>query len=235
MTTPTGPGAPTTGTPLIAEDLLLLLFAPTSGTIAGEGTLFYPLAGAMLTDLALRSHVEIDEPALLGRKVRAIAGSPPSDPLLGEIWQRLARKPRGVQTFLAEIGPPLRQQLLDRLVERGDIRRENRKVLGLFPTTALRDGGTPRRAELVGAVRSVLVDGAEPDARTAVLAALLSASGSLPALHADIPWSGAVYTRGKELEAGDWGAAAAGDAVARTVTAISTAASLAVVSAARGN
>lgn len=125
--------------------------------------------------------------------------------------------------------------MLDRLIERGDIRRENRKVLGLFPTTALRDGGTPRRAELIGAVRSVLVDGAEPDTRTAVLGALLSASGSLPALHADIPWSGAVYTRGKELEAADWGAAAAGEAVARTVTAISTAASLAVVSAARGN
>lgn len=196
MTAQTGPDTPTPDTPLIAEDLLLLLFDPRSGTIAGEGTLFYPLAGAILTDLALRTNVEIDEPALLGRKVRAIAGNPPTDPLLGEIWRRLSRKPRGVQTLLAEIGPTLRQPVLDRLVERGHIRLEARKVLGLFATTALRDGGTPHRADLVDAVRSVLVDGAEPDARTAALAALLSASGSLPALHADIPWSGAVYTRG---------------------------------------
>jgi hypothetical protein len=37
---------------LIAEDVLLVLFQPSSGTIVGENTLFYVLAGAVLTDLA---------------------------------------------------------------------------------------------------------------------------------------------------------------------------------------
>ena len=39
----------------------------------------------------------------------------------------------------------------------------------------------------------------------------------LPVLHRDTPWSGEVYTRGKELERGEWGAAAASEAVLRTV------------------
>ncbi|WP_020013202.1 GOLPH3/VPS74 family protein [Promicromonospora sukumoe] len=215
----TAPATP--ATPLIAEDLLLLLFDPRSGTIAGENTLFYTLAGAVLTELAVGGHVEIDsKPGLTGNRVTANAGSPPADPLLRERWDLLVQKPRGAQTFLAEVGPYLREPLLDRLVERGHVGREKRKALGFIPTTALTDGGTPRRAELVAAVRPVLADGAVPAPRTAVLGALLSASGSLPVLDKDIPWSGAVYTRGKELEQGDWGASAAGEAVVRTTIAV---------------
>ncbi|WP_036969042.1 GPP34 family phosphoprotein, partial [Promicromonospora kroppenstedtii] len=78
MTAPTTPEAP-----LIAEDLLLLLFDPRSGTIAGENTLFYTVAGAVLTELALDGNVTIDgKPGLTGPRVSAVAGSPPADPLL---------------------------------------------------------------------------------------------------------------------------------------------------------
>ena len=56
-----------------------------------------------------------------------------------------------------------------------------------------------------------------PDAHTGALAALLAASGGLPALYKDIPWSGAVYTRGQELQRGDWGAEAVGESVRRTM------------------
>lgn len=133
------------------------------------------------------------------------------------------------------MGPYLREPLLDRLVERGHVGREKRKALGFIPTTALTDGGTPRRAELLAAVRPVLTDGAEPDPRTAVLGALLSASGSLPVLNSDIPWSGAVYTRGKELEQGDWGASAAGEAVLRTTIAIATSSAAIAIASVQSN
>lgn len=206
--------------PLIAEDLLLLLFDPRSGTIAGEGTLFYTLAGAVLADLALSGRVTLGEEwTLSGRRLYAVEADPPADPLLEDAWERLRGKPYGVQHLLATIGPRLREPLLARLVESGDIVRRRGRFLGLVPTTRLVDGGTGRRGELVARVGAVLVDGADPDPRTAALGALLSASGSLPALDADFPWSGAVHDRGKELERGNWGAAAAGEAVTRTVTA----------------
>ena len=59
----------------------------------------------------------------------------------------------------------------------------------------------------------------QPTARVAALAALLSASGTLPQFHREIPWTSSVITRAKELERGDWGADATAQAVTRTVTA----------------
>ena len=78
--------------PLIAEDVLLLLFQPSSGTIAGEGTLFYVLGGAVLTDLALDHRIEIeDQGGLTGSRVRALGDVPPADPLLGQVWNVIAQ------------------------------------------------------------------------------------------------------------------------------------------------
>jgi hypothetical protein len=48
----------------------------------------------------------------------------------------------------------------------------------------------------------------------------VSASGSLPVLHREIPWSGATATRAAELQREDDAADAAGAAVLRTTTAI---------------
>ncbi|BCB75210.1 hypothetical protein GCM10022251_34330 [Phytohabitans flavus] len=209
---------------LLAEDLLLLLFQPNpgrgTGTIAGENTLFYVLAGAVLADLALGDHVLTERGRGGATLVKAIESRPPSDSILRSAWDYVVPKPRGVQTVLAAVGPPLRGPLLDRLVERGHLRRSSRKTLGLFTTTALGEGDTGRRARLLAEVRAVLVDGAEPQPRVAALAALLSGGGTLPQFDPEIPWTSPVIARAKELEQGNWGAGAAAEAVTRTVTAI---------------
>jgi hypothetical protein len=212
MTAPTPVESPA---PTLAEDLLLLLFQPRSGTIAGENTLYYVLAGAVLADLALDGRLTTTD----RDRLASVDGRAPSDGILRPAWDYLADKPRMAQTALAAIGPTLREPVLERLVERGDLHREPRKILGLIRTTALREGHTGRRGRLVAEVRRVLVDGVEPQARIAALAALLSASGALPQLHREIPWTSAVISRAKQLEQGDWGASAAAEAVTRTVTA----------------
>ncbi|PTA47710.1 GPP34 family phosphoprotein [Micromonospora sp. RP3T] len=210
MTTERRPDPPT-----LVEDLLLLLFQPGSGTIAGENTLFYVLGGAVLADLALGDHLATESRG----RIRSVAGHPPSDDLLRPAWDYLSAKPRGAQTALAAIGPPLREPVLDRLIARGHLDRRPHKVLGLFRTTALREGATGRRARLLADVRQALSADTPPPARIAALAALLSASGTLPRFHREIPWTSSVITRAKELERGDWGADAAAQAVTRTVTA----------------
>ena len=211
---------------LIVEDLLLLLLDDTTGTIAGEGTLYYTLGGAVLVELALRGAVAPDESRTLfnGIRIGAVKGELPSDPLLREAYEKVAKKPRGVQELLIEIGSSLRGEVLDRLVERGFIRREKKKVLGIFPTTRMPAQRPEYEAQLLERVRAVLEDGVEPDARTAALTALLSSSGTLPQLHPAITWSGAVYTRGKELEKGSWGADAVNTAIASTNAAIAASA-----------
>ncbi|MCH1881937.1 GPP34 family phosphoprotein [Agrococcus sp. ARC_14] len=215
--------APQQREPMLAEDLMLLLFQPDAGlqqgvgAIAGENILFYVLGGAVLTELALGGHVRTDDGARAARvETTEIA---PADPLLRSAWDYIAQKPRGVQTVLAAIGPTLRTPVLARLIERGDIREGTRKTLGLFQTTVLEGDGGERRATLMAQVRAVLVDGAEPSPRIAALAALFSGSGTMPQFYREIPWTSPVIARAKELEQGDWGAGAAAAAVARTMTA----------------
>jgi hypothetical protein len=51
---------------------------------------------------------------------------------------------------------------------------------------------------------------------------LIWGSGTLPQFDPDIPWSSEVISRAQELERENWGASAAGEAVARTFNAIIT-------------
>jgi hypothetical protein len=150
--------------------------------------------------------------------VRVTSSPAPIDELLLGPWQRVERKLTDAYSLVFEIGPALRALTLDRLVARGALLREKTTTLGFIPGTRLRlaegAGGAGRRGDLVTSLRSVLAEGAEPSVRTATLAALVAASGALPAMHRDISWSGDVYTRGRELQQGKWGARIAGDAIA---------------------
>ncbi|MCI4044873.1 GPP34 family phosphoprotein [Streptomyces sp. TRM75563] len=217
---------------LIVEDLTLLMMDDKSGAIAGEGTLYYTLGGAVLVELGLRGHIAADEndQGLNGVKVHAVSSRTPSDPLLRAAQAKAGERVRGVQTLLIEIGTGMRETVLDRLVERGMLRQETKKTLGLFRTTSTTVADTGYKKALVEKVRAVLIDGAEPDDRTAALTGLLSASGTLPTLHRSIPWSGQVYKRAKELEQSSWGAEAVNAAVMRTVAAISAGTVVAVTS-----
>jgi hypothetical protein len=208
------------GEPTLAEDLLLLLFQPDSGTIAGENILYYALAGAVLSDLALDERVTTtsERPSLA--KVAVVPDAAPEDALLLATWGYVAQKPRHVQTILAATGPTLRPLVLQRLIDRGDIVEKRRTLLGVIPTTKLLQGDTGRREELLECVRAVLVDGHEPTARVAALAALVYGSGTLPHFHRVIPWNSAVISRAEELKRGNWGAGAAAQAVARTIASV---------------
>ncbi|RMB80634.1 GPP34 family phosphoprotein [Streptomyces shenzhenensis] len=219
---------------LIVEDLLLTLMDDRSGAIAGEGTLYYTLGGAVLSELALRGNVTVAEgdTGLTGLKVHAVSGRSVTDPLLQAAYRKTAERTQGVQTLLVEIGGELRGTVLDRLVERGMVSRERKRRLGLFHTTSLSVANTRHRAEVLREVRAALVDGRTPGDRTAVLIGLISASGSLPSLHRTIPWSGKVYERAKEFEKGSWGADAVNTAVMRTLMAITAGSTVAATTAA---
>lgn len=211
---------PASGEETLAEDLLLVLFQPQSGTIAGEGTLYYVLAGAVLADLGLGAHVRIGTGRLGGLTVEAVADNAPSDHLLRATWEYVADKPRGVQTVLAAMGPAMREPLLDRLVERGVLRRRAHRSLGFIPSTVIEEADSARRRMLLADIRAVLVDGVEPTPRTAALAALLYGSGTLPQFDRDIPWTSSVIMRAEELKEGNWGAGATAKAIARSVTSL---------------
>lgn len=204
--------------PLLVEDVLLLLFQPSSGTIAGETFLYNVLGGAVLADLALRDLTEIDESGRLIHRIAA-RGAAPDDEILRPAWDYLAAKSRGVHATIAAIGPELRGKVLDRLIERGDLHRKRTKLFGFIPSERL-ELGSSRRATILDRVRGTLVDGTEPDDRTAVITALLSASANLHQFDPEIPWTSSVIDRAKNFENGNWAAAAAGAAVAGATVAV---------------
>lgn len=104
------------------------------------------------------------------------------------------------------------------LEARGLVRREDRRVLGIFPSTTW----TPVSPMAGNAVRerlwATLVVGQDPDAPTAALVALLLATDSL---HEALPGQDkrALKQRAKQVAEGSWAA----DSVRKAISAVQTA------------
>ncbi|MEU6248838.1 GPP34 family phosphoprotein [Glycomyces sp. NPDC047010] len=217
---------------LIVEDLLLLLLDDEKGYIAGEGTLYYPLGGAVLMDLALAGDVRFEEKqgAFSTAKVHAVEGAAPEDDLLADAYAVVAPKPRTVNELLILIGTKLRTRVADRLVDKGLVRRDTKKVLGLFRSTTWPAADAAHEEELRGRVKAVLVGGEEPDARTGALIALLSASGSLHQVlqYDELKWT-ELDRRARAVVEGQWAAEAVRNAITATNAAVAAAAAATAV------
>lgn len=222
----------TTDDLLIVEDLMLLLMDDDGASVQGAGTLHYTLGGAVLTELALLGRVATDDTGIVnGPRVTPAGTGPLPDPLLQSAYETVAATTQRVQPLLLALGGDLWRVVRDRLVDRGLLRREERRWLGVFRTTRWPADDERHEAQLRVRIRRVLEDGEEPDPRTAAIIGLLSASGSLPSLRPPLPWTGRTATRAKELEHGEWGSAAVGTAVARTAAGIAAASAAATISA----
>jgi hypothetical protein len=159
-------------------DELVLLVYDDAGSLAVSGQrVDYGLAGALLTELMLAERVAVPE-----QRVVVTDPTPTGDPLVDRALARIAadRGGRKPQDWVDPLSNGLREQALDRLVQAGLFRREQDRVLWVFPRTRypsatgtepLPEGETRRR--LLAAV-----DGTGAvDPRTAALCALVQALG----------------------------------------------------------
>lgn len=228
------PAAATRDDVLIVDDLMLLLMDDDGASVRGAGTLYPTLGGAVLTELALLGRVEVDDSGLNDPRVLPSGDGPLPDPLLQWAHDVVTRKSWRVQPLLVALGADLWRVLLDRLVEGGLLRREESRVLGVFRSTRWPVADHEHEADLRARIRRVLEDGESPDARTAAIIGLLSASGAMPTLRPPLPWTTRTATRAKELERGDWGREAVATAVTRTTAAVlASSAAVAVTSSGR--
>jgi len=198
---------------LIAEDVLLLATDDATGKSTISALQLDPaLAGAVLIELVVAGRVN-----LLGEgrqaKVVVTDGTPLGDPVLDVALQSLIDKaPLKPVQAIRLLAKGLRARLNDLLVQRGILRRESGKVLGLFPTTRwpARDSGPEQdvRALVVG----VLLKGHEPDGRTAAVISVLTAADMLKTV-VQRPDIKAAKARGKDIGAGNW----AGDSIRKVI------------------
>lgn len=170
----------TTEQRLLAEDLLLAWDAE-AGKPRSSTSMQLPTAigGALLLDLALRDRlrIEVDVPRASSRRT--------GDDLLDEVAAQLRDGPprRKLKSWVNKVGTSARRdQVRDRLLARGLLDPEERKVLGIFPVTRHRLGDSDEVERVATEVRRVLTGGRPTDDRTSALVALVGATAVLDRL-----------------------------------------------------
>ncbi|MFJ1926813.1 GPP34 family phosphoprotein [Streptomyces sp. NPDC088131] len=165
--------------PTLPEELLLLALDPVRGKpYCRNRFLEYAMAGAALAELELQGRVTGQ-----GGRFRVTDPLEPPDPVLAAVTRSLPAPGKGgggsgasAKRWVRHTGRPVEGLYLDALVERGVLRRETRRFLGLLPYHR-----HPVAAKDLAALARTRFDAAEragfPDPRSRALAALVSAAG----------------------------------------------------------
>ena len=208
---------------LIAEDLLLLLLDDEKGTLSGTSHPQAVLGGAALVELALTGAVTVEEKTSVWRSARVLAtpGAEPGDDVLRAAYDVVAERPRTAQDLVTRLGKGLQERLAERLVARGVLERRESRAFGLIPRTRWPAVDMQREEEVRRRLTTALVQGAQPDERTAALVALLSAIDRAPKVvdHEGMP-AKEVRRRAKGIAEGAWAAKAVRDAINASTAAV---------------
>ncbi len=218
-------------TALLAEELLLLLIDDRTGAPAVDGaSLNLALGGALLLELSLLESLELGVAEKADRRRLARGdGAEPTHPLLAEALVRsVDRSPSDAIKRSAE---GVRDRLLDGLATQGVVRRERSRVLGVFPRTRSSTTSTSIEDDARSRLRPALVDGAEPDMRTAALICLLHA---VEAEHKALPGHDRKELRGRaeKISHGEWAGAEIRSAIQAVQAEVLLLASMATITAA---
>ena len=196
----------------LAEDLLLLAYDDEGNAHVGTPQLDYALAGALLMELTLDGRLAVADGALT-----VVDPAPTGDPLLDEALTRIAAEPtpRKPQAWIDPLSAGLVDRVLTRLIDAGVLRREEGRVLWVFPRTRYPSttGGEPAEEVAVRAELAAALDGDGTVApRTAALCALVPVVRLEGVAFPDRPRK-EVAERLKRLAAHNWPAAAVREAI----------------------
>lgn len=223
---------------LIAEDMLLLLLDDEKGSDVLTSYVATVLGGAVLIELAMIGAVDVEEKSSVWRsaKVRVNPAVVPEDEVLRRAAEVVAQKDRSAQDLVDRLGKGLKEQLADRLVQRGILGQRRDKVLGLFPRTRWPAIDSAHEARVRQALTATLVQGIDPGPRTAAVVALLS---SIDRAHKVVDHRGLsrndVRKRAKAIAEGEWAATAVRDAVSAATAAVAAAVAASSVAATSGS
>jgi Golgi phosphoprotein 3 (GPP34) len=205
----------------VTEDLVLLLLSPDTGrSLVDSTSLDRAIGGALLLDLAISDRITADGDGAKAR-LSVVDAAPTGDPLLDDALGRLD-KPMRAQKAVERLARGTRTPVLERLVERGLLRRERPRLLGVLPVTTWPAADPGPGKELRGRVAAVLRDGAQADQHLGLLISLVHA---VKAEHKIVEGARRqLRARAAEVAEGDW----AGQAVRKAVQAVQTSVATAV-------
>ena len=161
----------------ISEEVLLLFLDDERGTFIRGPDIHVELAmsGAVLMDLALANRIDTDPERLF-----VVDPSPLSDEVLDRLLARIAasEQERSVEYWLnwiREDVPDIMGHFIDRLVERGILRRMEEKVLWMFETRRYPIIDDREEREVKRRITSVLFSNEIPDPRDIVIIGIVNA------------------------------------------------------------
>jgi len=227
-----GPGLPYGDLVILAEDVLLLLIDDASGKAVVDKThLDLALAGGVLLDLATLGRVDVTGPGEQVKAGRLVVrdASPTDDDALDEALRRVgALGPMKPYRALPKLAKGLREDLLGRMVERGILRPQEGRVLGIFPSHTWPAVDPSHERQVRAGLHDVLVVGRAPAPREAALISLLQAIGQVPKVLGEVGVPAReLRRRAKEVADGGF----VDEAVRRAVAEISAATSAAITAA----
>lgn len=165
----------------LPEQVLLLALGDDAGTIPMGSMYAHAIAGAIIAELALHERIAVEE----HRKsdlITIIDERPTGDPLLDESLEKIrtARRRASAATWVGRLaGLRARDPLAERLQRRGILRREEGRLLLIFPRRKWPTVDPRPEADLITRMRAAIFDGRTPDVRTAVLIGLAYPAGLL--------------------------------------------------------
>jgi hypothetical protein len=216
--------------PLTAELLLLILDDDEGKPMVDTTKRKAGVAGAAVLQLVLDGALDLGPGDAKRARLVAVPGAAePRSPVLVEARDRaVAQKPKDA---VARIGgasdwkgrsDDLQEAVLAELADAGVLERVERTHVGLFTSKRWVLLRPEVEAEITRRIAAVL-DGGQPDSRTAALLALANAVGVLPKVFPDRDKK-AMRQRAKEIEQLSWG----GEAVSRAIADVQAAVVVAV-------
>ncbi|WP_418957563.1 GOLPH3/VPS74 family protein [Streptomyces tritici] len=214
----------------LAEEIMLLSLDDASGAAKQRQAVGWAVAGGILLELVLAGRVSVE-----GKHLTLGSGEPTGEPLLDGRAEAIAgwmgrRERRRVTDWLTKDQAKAVRAALERLAARKIVAEEKHKALGLFPVRRYPEADGAVERELRERLRAVVLDGAEPDERTAGLVALLHAAKLHRLAFPDRPRR-EVAGRMAEVAEGQWAAESVRAAIRDMQAAITTATVVTVVAA----
>lgn len=160
--------------PSLLEELLLIAYSDQGTLVTSVAAVDCGLAGAVLMELMLAGRLTLTK-----RAVTVVSDEPTGDPLLDEALTRIrTSRPAAPRKWVQVLRGGLQDRVLERLVARGVLRREKRRVLLIFPQTRYPSvtGAEPAlETDARQRLRAMVTGEGPADPRTAALGALVQA------------------------------------------------------------
>ncbi|MEZ3181228.1 GPP34 family phosphoprotein [Streptomyces pimonensis] len=154
----------------LGEQLLLLSLDDASGTARESAKVAPAIAAAELVELALAGRIDVTDDT-----VTVVDATPPGEPALDAALDAVAarQRPSGTKDWINRLKRDAVARANTGLIEKGLVREERKKVLGLFPVRRYPEADGSVEAAVRQRLHAVVLQGAAPDERTASLVALL--------------------------------------------------------------